>query len=76
MSEKEAEISTIDSNEGGYLCETLAELSLLKERNNSMETELKELQQRYSEMSLRFVEVEGERQKLVMETSRMPRRPK
>ncbi|KAG5041429.1 hypothetical protein GLYMA_05G206100v4 [Glycine max] len=66
LSEKEAEISTIDSNEGGYLCETLAELSLLKERNNSMETELKELQQRYSEMSLRFAEVEGERQKLVM----------
>ncbi|KAG5022350.1 hypothetical protein JHK85_018692 [Glycine max] len=31
-----------------------------------METDLKELQQRYSKMSLRFVEVEGERQKLVM----------
>uniref|UniRef100_A0A0R0LAY5 Uncharacterized protein n=1 Tax=Glycine max TaxID=3847 RepID=A0A0R0LAY5_SOYBN len=41
-------------------------IALQKERNNSMETELKELQQRYSEMSLRFVEVEGERQKLVM----------
>ncbi|KAL5174234.1 hypothetical protein HKD37_08G020730 [Glycine soja] len=66
LSEKEAEISTIDSNGGGNLCDTLAELSLLKERNNSMETELKELQQRYSEMSLRFAEVEGERQKLVM----------
>ncbi|KAG5069407.1 hypothetical protein JHK85_001784 [Glycine max] len=30
LSEKEAEISTIDSNEGGNLCETLAELLLLK----------------------------------------------
>jgi hypothetical protein len=29
-----------------------------------METELKELQERYSEMSLKFAEVEGERQKL------------
>nr|KYP65606.1 Laminin subunit alpha-2 [Cajanus cajan] len=53
-------------NSNGNLSETLAELSLLKERNNSMETELKELQQRYSEMSLKFAEVEGERQKLVM----------
>ncbi|ESW32037.1 hypothetical protein PHAVU_002G287700 [Phaseolus vulgaris] len=66
LSEKEAEISTMDNNGGGNLCETLAELSLLKERNNLMETELKELQQRYSEMSLKFAEVEGERQKLVM----------
>lgn len=65
ISEKEAEISRID-NIDGNLCDTLAELSLLKERNNSMETELKELQQRYSEMSLKFAEVEGERQKLVM----------
>ena len=30
LSEKEAEISTIDSNEGGNLCGTLAELLLLK----------------------------------------------
>ncbi|TKY60607.1 myosin-6 protein [Spatholobus suberectus] len=66
FSEKEAETSTMDNNGGGNLCDTLAELSLLKERNNSMETELKELQQRYSEMSLKFAEVEGERQKLVM----------
>lgn len=35
-------------------------------RDKSMETELKELQERYSEMSLKFAEVEGERQKLVM----------
>lgn len=56
----------MDDNGDGNLCETLPELSLLKERNNLMETELKELQQRYSEMSLKFAEVEGERQKLVM----------
>lgn len=31
-----------------------------------MECELKEMQQRYSEISLKFAEVEGERQKLVM----------
>ncbi|WVZ23551.1 hypothetical protein V8G54_002095 [Vigna mungo] len=66
LSGKEAERSTMDDNGDGNLCETLAELSLLKERNNLMETELKELQQRYSEMSLKFAEVEGERQKLVM----------
>ncbi|XP_027341673.1 putative leucine-rich repeat-containing protein DDB_G0290503 [Abrus precatorius] len=60
--EKEAEISTKDDN----LCDILTELSMLKEKNNSMETELKEIQQRYSEMSLKFAEVEGERQKLVM----------
>ncbi|XP_047152649.1 uncharacterized protein LOC124824282 [Vigna umbellata] len=63
---KEAERSTVDDNGDSNLCETLAELSLLKEGNNLMETELKELQQRYSEMSLKFAEVEGERQKLVM----------
>ncbi|KAK7399227.1 hypothetical protein VNO78_10406 [Psophocarpus tetragonolobus] len=67
LSEKEVEISTLDVHGcGSNLCDTLAELSLLKERNNLMETELKELQQRYSEMSLKFAEVEGERQKLVM----------
>jgi hypothetical protein len=31
-----------------------------------MEEELKELHERYSEISLRFAEVEGERQQLVM----------
>ncbi|GAV81261.1 NT-C2 domain-containing protein [Cephalotus follicularis] len=37
-----------------------------KERNRSMESELKEMQERYSEISLKFAEVEGERQQLVM----------
>ncbi|CAN6310544.1 unnamed protein product [Urochloa humidicola] len=42
------------------------ELTFLKERNKAMEEELKELHERYSEISLRFAEVEGERQQLVM----------
>ena len=31
-----------------------------------MEDELKEMQEKYSEVSLKFAEVEGERQQLVM----------
>ncbi|CAN6304647.1 unnamed protein product [Urochloa humidicola] len=42
------------------------ELTSLKERNKAMGEELKELHERYSEISLRFAEVEGERQQLVM----------
>lgn len=38
----------------------------LKEINDFMEQELKEMQERYSEISLKFAEVEGERQQLVM----------
>ncbi|KAL9253034.1 hypothetical protein AKJ16_DCAP06469 [Drosera capensis] len=44
----------------------LQEVAILKEKNNSMETELKDMQERYSEISLKFAEVAGERQKLVM----------
>ncbi|WJX53919.1 hypothetical protein P8452_39862 [Trifolium repens] len=66
LSEKEAEIHTMDTNGDGSISDVLTELSSLKERDKSMETELKELQERYSEMSLKFAEVEGERQKLVM----------
>ena len=47
------------------------ELASVKERNKTMENELKEMQERYSEMSLRFAEVEGERQKLVMTVRNM-----
>ncbi|CAN4077373.1 unnamed protein product [Withania somnifera] len=42
------------------------ETELLRERNKLMEVELKEMQGRYSEISLKFAEVEGERQKLAM----------
>ncbi|KAL8232564.1 hypothetical protein R6Q57_002342 [Mikania cordata] len=44
----------------------LSEISSLDERNKQMENELKEMQEKYSEVSLRFAEVEGERQQLVM----------
>ncbi|KAF7852358.1 hypothetical protein BT93_L0910 [Corymbia citriodora subsp. variegata] len=48
-------------------CDVLrAEMVVLSERNKSMERELKEMEERYSEISLRFAEVEGERQQLVM----------
>lgn len=62
MLEKEA-VTSMDSN---FDDDMLTELSSLKERNKSMESELKEMQERYLEMSLKFAEVEGERQQLVM----------
>lgn len=43
-----------------------AEMASLREKNKCMEVELKEMQERYSEISLKFAEVEGERQQLVM----------
>ncbi|KAF8027400.1 hypothetical protein BT93_E0335 [Corymbia citriodora subsp. variegata] len=54
------------SNASGNFDELLTELALLRERNEAMELELKDLQERYSEISLKFAEVEGERQQLVM----------
>ncbi|KAK9103309.1 hypothetical protein Sjap_020563 [Stephania japonica] len=42
------------------------EMALLREKNKLMEGELKDMQERYSEISVKFAEVEGERQKLVM----------
>ena len=48
------------------LDDLLMEMTSLKEKNKSMEGELKEMQERYSEISLKFAEVEGERQQLVM----------
>ncbi|XVF12485.1 hypothetical protein REPUB_Repub08aG0122700 [Reevesia pubescens] len=55
---------TIESN--ANLAELLSEVECLKERNKSMERELKDMEERYSEISLKFAEVEGERQQLVM----------
>lgn len=46
--------------------ELLKEVEILKGKNTTMETELKEMEERYSEISLKFAEVEGERQQLVM----------
>ena len=58
LPEKELQCSALD--------DSLREMTLLKERNKLMEGELKEMQERYSEISLKFAEVEGERQQLVM----------
>ncbi|XP_022136711.1 myosin-11-like [Momordica charantia] len=58
-------LSTV-CNGDGNLDKLLTELSTFKEKNKSMESELKDMQDRYSEISLKFAEVEGERQQLVM----------
>ncbi|GAB4834387.1 hypothetical protein Ancab_032641 [Ancistrocladus abbreviatus] len=44
----------------------LKQIMLLKEKNDSMESELMDMQERYSEISLKFAEVEGERQQLII----------
>ncbi|CAJ1977067.1 unnamed protein product [Sphenostylis stenocarpa] len=54
------------SEDEGHTNELLTEVSLLKEKNKTMEIELKDMEERYSEISLKFAEVEGERQQLVM----------
>ncbi|KAM6587914.1 hypothetical protein CsatA_010519 [Cannabis sativa] len=56
----------VDSQNSNKVEELLSELASLKERNTIMGSELKEMQERYSEISLKFAEVEGERQQLVM----------
>lgn len=46
--------------------ELIKDMLELKGRYASVETELKEMHDRYSQLSLQFAEVEGERQKLMM----------
>ncbi|KAG7548766.1 hypothetical protein ISN44_As12g039230 [Arabidopsis suecica] len=53
-------------NKSNDLQDLVKEVASLREQNGLMEMELKEMQERYSEISLRFAEVEGERQQLVM----------
>ncbi|CAN8245363.1 unnamed protein product [Cochlearia groenlandica] len=60
------EMSDNDGQEKEEIRALVAEIALLREDNKVMEMELKEMQERYSEISLRFAEVEGERQQLVM----------
>ncbi|XVF09865.1 hypothetical protein REPUB_Repub07fG0133900 [Reevesia pubescens] len=55
----------VESNGANHV-ELLSEVECLKERNKSMECELKDMEERYSQISLKFAEVEGERQQLVM----------
>ncbi|XWS48945.1 hypothetical protein CRYUN_Cryun13aG0120800 [Craigia yunnanensis] len=64
LSVKEKKASVV--NKDGNQDELIAELASLKDRNKSMENELKDMQERYSEISLKFAEVEGERQQLMM----------
>lgn len=52
------------------------EMESMKERNLLMEAELKEMQERYSEISLKFAEVEGERQQLVMKVRNLKNKKK
>lgn len=56
----------MNSGDEYELCDVLKEMTSLRANNTSMENELKEMQERYSEMSVKFAEVEGERQMLVM----------
>ncbi|KAL8106779.1 uncharacterized protein LOC141671523 [Apium graveolens] len=65
-SNNEEKHSGTDSRDCKNLDNSLNEMLLLKEKNQSMECELRDMQQRYSEISLKFAEVEGERQQLVM----------
>ncbi|CAM0956549.1 unnamed protein product [Alopecurus aequalis] len=51
---------------GAHADQSPKELESLKEMNKAMQQELNELHERYSEISLKFAEVEGERQQLVM----------
>ncbi|XP_047306696.1 myosin-J heavy chain-like [Impatiens glandulifera] len=51
------------------------EMEVLMEKHKCMEDELNEMQRRYSGLSLRFAEVEGERQQLIM-TLRNLKNPK
>ncbi|KAE8022526.1 hypothetical protein FH972_008318 [Carpinus fangiana] len=64
--EKELKVSTFCTKDECNCTNFSSEVALLKERNKCMEKELKEMQERYSEISLKFAEVEGERQQLVM----------
>ncbi|KAK2989078.1 hypothetical protein RJ640_018867, partial [Escallonia rubra] len=63
LSEKVLKAFAISTNNLDVL---LNEMAQMRERNKSMECELKDMQERYSEISLKFAEVEGERQQLVM----------
>ncbi|XP_057796396.1 uncharacterized protein LOC131012460 isoform X1 [Salvia miltiorrhiza] len=55
-----------DSSDNTEVEDLKKEMGLIMERNKSMEKELKDMEGRYSDMSLKFAEVEGERQQLVM----------
>lgn len=62
----ERRLMVLDESTAVSQASTAAEMALLTKLNKSMEEELMEMQERYSEISLKFAEVEGERQQLVM----------
>ncbi|PON66409.1 EEIG1/EHBP1 N-terminal domain containing protein [Trema orientale] len=67
--QKAEKVSKVTSSPASKQCDISdlpTEVASLKEKNKFMEKELKEMEGRYSEISLRFAEVEGERQQLVM----------
>ncbi|KAL5992273.1 hypothetical protein ACLOJK_013189 [Asimina triloba] len=49
------------------LKDLIKEMPEIKRRHAAVEVELKDMQERYSQLSLQFAEVEGERQQLIME---------
>lgn len=57
--------------------ELIKDMLEVKSRYASVETELKDMQERYSQLSLQFAEVEGERQQLLMtlKNIRLPKKP-
>ncbi|KAG7658277.1 NT-type C2 domain [Arabidopsis suecica] len=65
-SQEKSENELLNGQENEDIRVLVAEITCLRECNGSMEMELKEMRERYSEISLRFAEVEGERQQLVM----------
>ncbi|XP_020891229.1 myosin-9 isoform X2 [Arabidopsis lyrata subsp. lyrata] len=65
-SQEKSEDEPLNGQENEDIRVLVAEITSLRECNGSMEMELKEMRERYSEISLRFAEVEGERQQLVM----------
>ncbi|XP_013748185.1 myosin-7 [Brassica napus] len=66
LDQNSLEVINKDNHEKEEVRVLEAEMASLRECNETMEMELKEMQERYSELSLRFAEVEGERQQLVM----------
>ncbi|XP_076897569.1 uncharacterized protein LOC143550894 [Bidens hawaiensis] len=66
IKELERRLQVLDESTAVSKASAADEMVLLKRLNKSMEVELMEMQERYSEISLKFAEVEGERQQLVM----------
>ncbi|GFP85142.1 hypothetical protein PHJA_000658000 [Phtheirospermum japonicum] len=63
---KSDDLSEAQMKNGAYFEELNDQMALLREKNKSMEEDLQEMQERYLDISLKFAEVEGERQQLIM----------